>query len=280
MLTRQEILLGMVLPLAVSLAIAAVVAWRRWAVAMPLAAGGGFLVAYGCLSVPHLPPDDGNDWLFWMAMPVTLAGIVEAALGRAWGWVGGGLAGVVAGVLLRPLGGVSAGELWAVVIGLFAVGVLIAWLLSVAQDRVGSVWPTAAMCVALGGAGVLVFSSGSRTIGIEGIAAAVAVGPVLLSGGRLRAARAVAVVAVPLLAGVLVAGHYYANVTCTQASVLLLSPALMGLAVRLPLGPRRRWLRGAIGLIAVAIAVSSVTAPAALAAKKAAEVDPYSGYYK
>jgi hypothetical protein len=43
---------------------------------------------------------------------------------------------------------------------------------------------------------------------------------------------------------------------------------------------KKLWVRGLIGLVAVTIAVAAVTGPTALAAKKAAEADPYAEAYK
>jgi hypothetical protein len=158
------------------------------------------------------------------------------------------------------------------------IGAALAFVASVAQRRLGSFWILAAFCIATGGAGVVIFSSDSRTIGLHGIAAAAALGPVVLLGARLRAAQSVALLAAPLLAGLLLAGHFYAGVTCTNMTVLLAAPMLLLLGAFLPV--KQQWLRGLIALITVTIAVAAVTAPTAIAAKKAAESDPYSDMYK
>src|SRR3954468_1732661 len=86
MVTPSELFRVLLAPLVVSAIVAAIGRWRKWAWAMPLAAGVGFLVGYALLGVPKLPPRDGTDWLFWLAVPVTLLGVVDATVGRRWGW--------------------------------------------------------------------------------------------------------------------------------------------------------------------------------------------------
>jgi len=58
--------------------------------------------------------------------------------------------------------------------------------------------------------------------------------------------------------------------------VLLASPVLLLVGAVLPV--KRVWMRGVIALLAVTVAVAAVTGPIALAAKKAAEADPYADY--
>src|SRR5688500_12636000 len=104
MFTGQELVYVLLVPAAVSAAFAAFAWWRRWGWPMPAAVGGGFLAGYALLGVPELPPIDGNDWLFWLAVPVTLLGVTDAAMGQPkWGWLFGAAAGAVALVVLWPL---------------------------------------------------------------------------------------------------------------------------------------------------------------------------------
>jgi hypothetical protein len=284
MLSHQELFHAVVIPGLVSAVIAAIGGWRRWGFAMPLAVGVGFLVSYALMGVPKLPPVDGSDWIFWLAIGLTMVAMAESAIGRKagcglrFGWLLGAAAGLVAFVELKPLGDVSGQVLWTTS-GVFAVaGVALALVASVAQARVGSFWTVAGFCVAAGGAGVVILSSDSRTIGVHGVAVAAALGPVFVLGARLRAAQSVAILAGPLMAGLLLAGHFYAGVTCTNMAVLLGAPLLLLVGAFLPL--ERRWVRGVIGLVAVVIAVAAVTGPTALAAKKAADGDPYAEVYK
>jgi hypothetical protein len=280
MLTSQEILYGIVVPAVVAVVIAAIGAWRRWALVMPLAVGAGFLVAYACMTVPRLPPHDGTDWLFWLTIPATAWGVLDAWWGRRWFGAPGLFAGVAAIVILRPLVPASvSGQTVGVVAAVMAVaGMAIAWVAGLAERRMGSAWVIAALCVAAGGAGVMVFSCNLRSVGIYGVALAAALGPVAVLAWRTGAARSVAVTVAPLVAGLLVAGHFYADpgVTMRGAAVLMWAPVLLLAGAFVP--GRRAWVRGVVGLLAVIIAVAAVTGPAALAAKKAAEADPYEMY--
>src|SRR5260221_3715915 len=181
MLTHQELLHGILIPVVVSALIAGIGAWRRWSFTMPLAAGVAFTVAYACMGVPKFPPQDGSDWLFWLAIPLTLIAVGDSVVGAAviagahptwaarYGWVLGATAGAVAALLLNPLGDVESHVRW-VTVAVFAIaGTALALVASMAQRRLGSGWTLAAFCIAIGGAGVVILSSDSRTIGLHGI---------------------------------------------------------------------------------------------------------------
>jgi hypothetical protein len=281
MLEKNEIIAGILVPVALAAVLAAIAAWRRWPWAMPLAAAVGFLTGYAASmrSIPRLGPTDGSDWLFWLTIPLAGVGVVCAMIERRWAWISGACAGAATLVLLRPLADmVTPSTLWPVALATAAAGAALVWIIGFTQPRTGSIWTSAALCVAMGGAGVVIFASGSRTIGLHGISAAAALGPVAVFSFRTRAPAAVAVAAfaVPLLAGFLVAGHFYAEATWTNLIVLLASPALLLVGAWLP--TKRQWVRGLVGLIAVMIAVAAVTGPTALAAKKAAEGNEYEMY--
>src|SRR5439155_10612925 len=240
MLDRNEIIAGILIPVAVAALLAAIAAWRRWSWGMPLAAGVGFLAGYAAWmrSIPRLGPTDGSDWLFWLAIPLAGCGIVCAVIDRRrWAWIFGACAGAAAVVLLRPLADtLGSSTIWLVALATVAAGAALVWIIGFTQPRTGSLWTLAALCVAMGGAGVVIFASGSRTIGIHGISAAAALGPITVLSFRTRASAAVGVAAfaVPLLAGFLVAGHFYAEVTWTNLIVLLASPALLLVGAWLP----------------------------------------------
>jgi hypothetical protein len=282
MLTGRELLYSIGVPVAVSVLISLLGFWRRWAWAMPVAAGAGFLAGYYALSgVPRLPPRDGTDWLFWAALPVTGLGVLDAALPRRWGWVLGAAAGGVAlliGWSLVQNNTIPAAELCGVALIAAVVGAGLSLVVRLAEPRLGTPAVVAALCVTIGAAGLVVLSSHQRVSGVYGIAASAALGPVAVFTGRVRAARSVAIVALALLAGLLTGGHYYADpgVGWTHAGILMFAPALLLPCVALP--GRRNWLRGIVAVALVAIAVGAVAVPTALAAKKAAEVDPYGAY--
>ena len=270
MLTASDLLHVVVAPVVVAAAIAGVGRWRKWAWAMPLAAGAGFMTGFALVGVPKLPPRDGTDWLFWLAIPVTLLGVLDALVGKRWGWVLGAAAGGVGLVVLLPLvpGALSTGEVARVAVLLAVAGAVGALCAHVAEPAGG---PPA----------VVVMSSHLFVVGLYGIAASAALGPVAVLTAKLPAGRSVAVVAVSLLAGLLAGGRYYPDpgVSVLNFSVLIAAPALLLLAAAVP--GNKAWVRGVIAVLAVAIAVGVVTAPTALAAKRAAEAtenDPYAAY--
>jgi hypothetical protein len=281
MLTGRELLYSIGLPVAVSALIALIGLWRRWAWAMPVAAGAGFLAGYYALSgVPRLPPRDGTDWLFWAAIPVTGLGVLDAAVPRRWGWLLGATAGGLVLLIGWPLvpNTISAMELCAVAFVVAVVGAGLCLAGRVGEPRLESPAVVAALCITVGGAAVVVLSSHLRVVGVYGIAAAAALGPIAVLTGKLRAARSVAIVAIPLLAGLLAGGHYYPDpgVPWSQAAILMAAPLLLLPCAAIP--TQRKWIRGVVAAVLVAILVGTVAGPTALAAKKAAEGDPYGGY--
>jgi hypothetical protein len=284
MIAPSELLRVLLAPVLVSALIAGIGWWRRWAWAMPLAAGAGFVTGYALLGVPKLPPRDGTDWLFWMAIPVTLLGVLDATVNGRWGWALGAAAGAMAVVIGLPLAphAVSHASLYGTAALLALGGSAVCFAAHFAERRVTPAAVVGALCVAVGGAAVVVMSSNLRIVGVYGIAASAALGPVAVLMGRVRAARSVAVVAVVLLAGLLAGGRFYPDpgVTWINLTVLFFAPALVLAAAYVP--GKRDWVRGAFAVLVVAIAVAIVTGPTALAAKKAAEeaeTDPYAGYY-
>jgi hypothetical protein len=252
--TTSELLRAILAPVLLSAIIAAIGRWRNWVWTMPAAAGLGFLLGYALLGIPKLPPQDGTDWLFWLAIPITLLGIVDASIGGRWSWGLGVVAGGVAMVILRPImsASIPSNEIIIVVGGVAVVGALLVWAVAFAEKHLCCTTSVvAALCIALGGAAVVVMSSNLRIVGIDGIAASAALGPVAVLVGRMKAGRSVAIVAVPILAGLLVSGHYYPEPGVSWVS----------------------WVRATVAVLSVAIAVCAVTAPTALAAKKAADAD-------
>jgi len=253
---------------------------------MPLAAGIAFIVSYASFNVPKLKPTDGSDWLFWLAIPLTLLATLDGLLGKRWGLIPAGFAGVMAAVLIFPLinpkvpDSPTSQTLWTMAILSALASIALAAIADFAQRRLGSLWIILGFCIATGGAGVVILSSNLHTTGLYGIAAAAALGPVALLAMRLNAARSIAIFAAPLLAALLVIGRFYPEpgVSWTNFTVLLAAPALLLIGAFLPL--KKQWLRGAIALLAVTIAVAAVTAPTAQAAKKAAGEDTLSDPYK
>jgi hypothetical protein len=158
------------------------------------------------------------------------------------------------------------------------LGVIVIIVQSLVADRIGHFWSTLSLCVALGGAGITVLCCNLRTAGVYGVGAAAAVGGLALFAPRLRAATPVALLTVCILCGLLAAGRFYPDpgVSWLGVGILLVCPlpALLGLAVP----ARHTWLRGLVALLAVSIVVAAIAVPTALAAKRAAETDPYAAH--
>lgn len=283
-LTNREIIFGIMLPLAVSLVIG-LIAWRtKQAWLLPLAGGVGFLLGYanslgstGGFGLPRLPPADGTDWLFWATLPAIALSMLTGWLGGRWPAIFGAWAGVVAWTIARPLVPGTLTSAAAIEIGAAAavMGVIVVAVHTLVAGKIGHGWSAASLCIVLAGAGVTVLSSNVRTVGVYGIGAAAAIAGLVLFAPRLKASPAVAILAVSMLCGLLAGGHFYPDpgVTWIGVAVLLASPLLMLAGLAVP--TKRPWLRGVVAILAVTIAVVTVTAPAALAAKRAAEADPY-----
>src|SRR5687767_3947510 len=103
MVTGSELLRVVLAPALVALALATLGRWRAWAWMMPLAVEVGFRVGYAMVGVPNLPPRDGTDWVFWLAVPVAALGVLDAITKWRWGWLLGAAAGLVAFIVVSPL---------------------------------------------------------------------------------------------------------------------------------------------------------------------------------
>ncbi|MGN6505580.1 MAG: hypothetical protein ACTHM6_08460, partial [Tepidisphaeraceae bacterium] len=237
--------------------------------------GVGFLLGYGLIGMPRLPPGDGSDWLFWVAIPITLLGVAAAFLKPAGSLFFGAMAGLAVFAVARPLlpGAISSAYAIEAASVAALAGIVLCAGLRYAESRLSPVAVMIALWMVLSGCAVIVMSSNFRIGGLYGIAAAAAVAGVALA--RPSSVGAVVAVAVSLWIGSLACGRLYPDpgVTWINVTVLLSGPLLLPISAALPI--KRRWLRAAIGLAAVALAVASVTMPTALAAKHAAEDDPY-----
>lgn len=275
--TLPELLRVLLLPLVVSAIIAGIGFWRNWRWANPLAAVAGFLAGVSTIHVPTLPPADGTDWLYWLMFPLLVFAIIDAVVGKFWGWVLGALAAVVSFVIARPLiasEAVTVGQALGLAAVLGGVGLLYTVLARLTQERLGAWAVGTALAIVLGASAVIVMSSGSRGVGLAGIAAAAAVGAAGVLGKSTW--RGLPVVAAGLFAGLLTGGRLYADpgVSTLNFAVLAAAPILLLPAVIVPI----KLVRGVVAVLLVAIAVAAVTAPTALKAKQASEEDPYAAY--
>ncbi|HYE20418.1 MAG TPA: hypothetical protein VEA69_18370 [Tepidisphaeraceae bacterium] len=333
MLTDREILLASALPMLVAAALALLAYWRRRPWPAPLAAAAGFALAYAAqfarpprqLALPTLPPHDGTDWLFWVAIPLAIVGIAAACARRGWVVIAGLTAGGVAYLLLWPVvksGAVPHSTALSDASIIAVAGVATVFASRFAAARLGGVWVVAALSIATGGTGVLILASGMKDVGLHGMAAGAAIlGAAIAAlprrglgalpdaavrsvqagaertgfarsaapdslpenGSRTpsspdRAATGVAVVATGIAAALIAAGRGYADPTLpwSAAGVILASPLLLVIGAFIP--SRRRWIPGLIALLAVALTVASIAAPAAAKAKRDAEAAKEWGY--
>jgi hypothetical protein len=287
----------LVTPAVVAALLAAVAFWRKWAWLYPIAAAVAFVTGYVALNlpsdlaakqsvstvsavVPKFPPGDGTDWLFWLAVPVAALAVIDTFLPARFGWLCAAAAsGGVAFTVLRPLHDLPPTTLEFATLAFSGIGALLAIAIDQAARRSNAFWTTAALAIVAGGAGVVIFASHSRSVGLRGLVLAAALGPIAVLSFRPAKPRAAATFAAPLLIGLLVSGRFYADVTVANFWLLLATPLLVLIGAALP--TQRSWLRGLAALLAVAIATAAVTAPVALTAKRAAESaepDPYSAY--
>jgi hypothetical protein len=279
MITLSQAVHAILIPFVLSAILAALGRWRRWRWMMPAAVGTAFLVGYGLLEVPRLPPTDGTDWLFWLAIPATGLAIVDSIFLPEWGWAFGAAAGIVAGVIIYQVvpNAASPAVCWGTAIGVAAVGAGVCLAARAVEPRIGTWAVATGLCAAVGGASVVVLASDSASIGIRGLACAAALAPLVpLTVRGNHGARSVSIIAITVLAGILTGGHFYAGVTWTQFAVLMFSPALLLAGFAVP-GKRRR-LAGLVAAIAVIAAVVPVVVPAVIAAKHAAESNANDGY--
>jgi hypothetical protein len=277
MITLNQAVRAILAPLVLALILAAVGRWRRWRWMMPAAAGTAFVTGYGLLGVPRLGPIDGTDWLFWLTIPVTGLAILDSVFVPRWGWAFGAVAGVVAWMIIHPVvpDTVSPGVCWATAIGTAVAGAGLCLAAGAMGSRLRPWAVLAGPCAAVGAAAVVVLASDSASIGIRGLAAAASLGPLipLIAGGSVRG---VTILALAVLAGILVGGHFYAGVSWTQFAILMLSPLLLFTGAMVPV--KRPRLAGVVAVLAVLGVLAPIVIPAVVAAKHAAESnssDPY-----
>lgn len=284
MLSAREILLGVLLPLMMSGALGLIAWWRGWRWLLPIGAGMAFLSGYasslggGGFGLPGWPPRDGTDYLFWATLPAIALAAVSAQWPRWWSALFGLWAGVVVWLIVKPLspGTVPATALWVLGLAAAVYGVAVVWAFSVAARRIGERTTALALAMVLGAAGILVLSSNLRTTGVYGMGAGAALAGSALFAGSLRCARPLAILGGALLVGLLAAGWYYPDpgISVWGAAGVALAPVVMWAGLLVP--ARRSRIRSLVAILATAVVLSAATLPSAIAAKNAAETDPYS----
>lgn len=253
MLTRADIWAGLITPGALTAGLL-VVGWRlarrRWSMrqsrswAGPLAVGAGYAAGYLALfGWPGVPPIDSIDWLCLLAVPLTLAGLLDSCL--RIGWPGRVLliAVVVPWALLLPAWPlfVAEAQAGAPVALQLAVAVVLACAAVMSLDALGAHLSAARLsgillAVSVPAALVLALSGSLRLGQIGGLLAAAAAGAlaVNLILGTAAVGRGMVPVFGPLLAGLLWCGHLFSELTTADALLLAAAPNMAWLAQRLP----------------------------------------------
>ncbi len=279
MVNAQDILRAIVVPAIVSTIVALLGRWRRWTWPMPVAIGAGFLTGAFLISGnPGLPPADGTDWLLWAAIPAIILGLIDAFVSSRWGFLLSAIAGLVAYLIARPLSPatVSISQLWTLSISVAAMGVALCAALRFAETKLGAGPVLVALSILFAATGIVVLSSNLRIVGIYGLAAAASLVPLsLIVRTGTQPTRPIAIVGIALLSGLLVGGHLYPDpgISRLNAALLLTAPFLIAIAASIPVSSRL--LRASIGTVLITALVAWIAIPIALAAKKAAEGDPY-----
>lgn len=280
MITPQELLYTLVVPLLTCAALASLAIWRRWPWMFPLAAATGFLAGYSLLGVPSLPPRDGTDWLYWLTLPLAGVALLDTPRHRKWSWALGLLCGIVPFIVVHPLvraGSISMSDLLIPCLSLAPAGAIACLLLDRAQRRIGAFATTASLVLTLAGTAVLILSSHLRIVALYALACTAALAPLPFFSVRVPT-RGLTLLILPILAGFLAAGHYYPSpgLGWPHAAMLFAAPLLVWTGALLP--TRKTWPKVLTALLAVAILVGAVAIPPALQAKQEAEADPYSAY--
>jgi len=241
--------------------------------------GMGYLTGHlRILGLPPLPPVDTTQWLFYVVILSAAAAGLWRGIGARWGTLAAAIpAAGLLGVTLRPMwtyhwgGGEAA--IW--VAGLF-VALLLLWL---SQDRMASISPEGPqqslvyLWVALAVSAVLGLSA---TALLAMLASALAVGLGVLalisffsrvpSGGwRL--------VAFVVLAGLLLNGLFYAQLTGWNAALLAVAPAAAWLSRAPWIRRQGPWVRIAAAMLAVILVTAPAVAEAAPAYPQASPYD-------
>jgi hypothetical protein len=228
-----------------------------------IAAGGAVLAVVAAVSaglwilglLPHVPPREDLDRLLLLVLPgAAIAEAIAAASGRL-GWVArGGVAALVAPVLLQgtvyvtDLSGPgsrawSPTEVWLIFAALAAL-LMAAWTVSNRlAARKGGLTALACVVGAILGAGLVTILSGYATGGQIGVPLAAGLGGVaigsLMRRGKPDGRGALGLGVVSLFA-LLVIGRLFASLTTLNAALLFAAPLLGWLPETLPAGRRVR----------------------------------------
>jgi hypothetical protein len=267
MLTRNDILFGVVLPFVLSGALLKVPrllrCWGYWT--GPLAVGVAFTAGFGCIEgSAHLfpfPPRSAIPWLFYLGLFFTLVGLLDAGV-KIPKWVRPIIVfvamGAGAGVLLRfqfvnHVWDAMQGSAW--LMGIAGVGVVWWWCFESAAGEGGIVLPLGAMFIT-GIGGLVVMLVADQTVGqaLGAMAVALAAAAAVVGWfGDVSLVRGTAVVVAGMGACALAAAYFVSDVPIVDLSLVAIAPLLLAGGIWLPMGNLRPWLRISIRLVIVLV---------------------------
>ncbi|HEX8521847.1 MAG TPA: hypothetical protein VF669_06285 [Tepidisphaeraceae bacterium] len=273
MITTHDMLWGVVLPFLLSAILVPLSAFPRrgprvtsaWGLAVALA--GGFTLAYfGITGKLRLPPKEAEGWLPHFAMLGALASIFASLLPRQRSLFFAYAVITVLGamwLLLRPVETNLPKQEFFVSLGVVAAGGLVWWFaLERLATRVPGALVAAVLFITSIATALVLMNSGTQRFGqLSGSVAVVLAAALLLSWWlRLTASGGAVVVSAVLLPGLIVAGHFYAEVTTPHALILAAAPISAWLG-QLPGIRSRRRLSYTISLVAVLAVLTVVLIP-------------------
>lgn len=257
MLSARDILLGVVVPLIVSAAIALLgqLAWKRVAIGGALAVGVGFVVGCGLVFGMKVPPGNAFEWVVPMGALAAVVGTAAEIVGFRWRWIWGVVMVGVAWGVAGPLMGVG------MVAALAAVGWVWWGLWDGALKRAGGAWAGVVMTGVAGLVSLVLMLSDSQRIGQMGLALVGSVVAVWVLGWAMKRDlwRGAGLAWAVVIYGLLLDGKYWAGLTWPNAVLLLAAPLLAWVGdvagVRRLTGWKRSAVRVAAVVVPVAIAV-------------------------
>jgi len=275
----REILLVTLLPLIVSaLALAGGLLLSKNSPASwtaPLAIGAGFVAGHLALERPGFPPQDAFNWLAYMAIAITLAGVILATLSlKQWlDWI---IAFILAIALmwltLSPYSGWDRVERIEWTGGAAIVAFLTFLSLRQLSRRNQSASMAWIMAACAGFTALVLGMSDSQKFLLISAALAFALVPSLFLGGtrwrKHELWRGLPLVFVLIWLGLLTNGHFWSNLKSTSAIGLLIAPHAAWLAELPALRRLRPWQVNTIRVGLVLAVLLAVTVPVAIQFEK------------
>ncbi len=267
MITARELSWGLMIPaitVLVLLLAGRIVRKPGWGGVAALAIG--FAISYcGLIEIATLPPRRGQDWLFWMIVPAALVGWWDASRHIRFRLiVGFVLFFLVVLALLTPLNRSMQSQLiWSWTIAL-AFGITAWWWINdaLATVRTGPIVPALFGFIA-GALALALVNNGQQGFGqLAGIVALFFWLMAIVDGvfRQSSLSRGGMVVATTIIAGLLIIGHFYGDVTIHDASFLAIAPLVAWLG-ELPGIRGRRPLRLLAATIPALILIAFVAVP-------------------